>query len=102
MVSEGVGSGGGVRLNDDVEAEFLDFAGEASGVGLGVAAAGGVVDPEFGVWVVFGEDVPGDHQHGVGDGEDCLGLASAAEAPPEALVLRAQVGAAGARRGPGG
>src|SRR3954449_12489537 len=67
-----------------------------------IGAAGEVVDPELGVGLVLGEDVPGDHEHGVGDGEDRLGLASAAEAAPEALVLRAQVGAAGACRGPGG
>src|SRR3954452_3116843 len=96
-----VGSGG-VGLEGDVEAELLDFAGEASGVGLGIGAAGEVVDAEFFVGLLCGEDVPGDYQHGVRDGEDRLGLAPAAEAAPEALVLGAQVGAAGAGRGPGG
>src|SRR3954447_18902523 len=80
-----VGSGGGVRLNGDVEAELLDLAGEASGMGLGIGAAGEaageVVDPELGVGLVLGEDVPGDYQHGVRDSEDCLGVAPAAEAP---------------------
>src|SRR4051794_11364376 len=74
------------------------------GLGIGAAgeAAGEVVDPELSVGLVLGDDVPGDYQHGVRDGEDRLGLASAAETSPEALVLRAQVGAAGAGRGPGG
>jgi hypothetical protein len=41
-----VGSGG-VGLESDVEAELLDFAGEASGVGLGILTPGEVIDPEF-------------------------------------------------------
>src|SRR4051794_9281620 len=88
------GSGGGVRLKGDVEAELFNLAGEASGVGLGIGPAGEVVDAELGVGLLLGEDVPGDHEHGVRDGEDGLGLAPAAEAAPEALVLRAQVRAA--------
>jgi hypothetical protein len=85
------GGSGGPRFDRDLEAELLDLPGEAGRVGLGIGAAGEVVDPELGVGLLPGEDVPGDHQHGVGDGEDRLGLASAAEAAPEALVLRAQI-----------
>src|SRR5829696_267594 len=96
-----VGSGG-VWLKGDVEAELLDLAGEASGVGRGILATGEVVDAEFFVGLLCGEDVPGHHEHGVRDGEDRLGLAAATEASTEALVLRAQIGGAGAGGRPGG
>jgi hypothetical protein len=68
-----------------VEAELLDFAGEASGIGLRVVAPGEEVDPEFFVGRLPGQDVPGDHEHGVSHGDDGLGFTAAAQSAPEAF-----------------
>src|SRR3954471_7740048 len=70
------------------------FRGPGVGRGPRDRRGGEIVDLELGVGLVLGEDVPRDHEDGVGDGKNPLGLAPAAEAAPEALVLRAQVGAA--------
>jgi hypothetical protein len=61
-------------------------------MGLGVGAVGEVVGAELDVGLLPSQDVPNDADHVVGDSEDRLGLAFAAEAAAEALVLGAEVG----------
>jgi hypothetical protein len=73
----------GGRFDDDAEAELLDLAGEAPGVGCGVGSPLEVVEAEFLVDGVVGQDVPDDDDQGVGDGERGFGLAPLAETATE-------------------
>ena len=54
---------------------------------LGVVASCKVVGPEVLIVGVVGEQVPGDHQHGVGHSEDGFALSLLAEAPEESAEL---------------
>jgi len=81
-----VGSGGG--FDGDLVAETLDLVGEASSMGVVVAAAVEPVSPEVDVVGLVGQHVPDDDEHRVRDDEDRLGLALFAKPAAERTVLR--------------
>src|SRR5207237_3544193 len=97
----GEGCLSGCWLEHDGVAEFLELPDEvALAGGVGVAPLE-VVGAEYLVVAVAGEDVPDDHDHGVGDGEEGLALALLAEATLEPAVLGGQVAFVGVGRRPG-
>src|SRR5216683_4341947 len=73
-VSAGSGRGGGRGsggwLEADLVAEGFEFRDQAPGFPVGVQAAGEVVGAELVVGSGGGQDVPDDHQQGVGDHDD--------------------------------
>ena len=82
----------------DCVAEVLELFNEAVLATVGVAAAGEVVAAEVVVVGVVGEEVPGDDQDGVADGDGGLLLADPSGEPPE---LGGEVGVARAGGRPG-
>src|SRR5215211_473239 len=87
----------GEGLEGDVVAEGLEL-GDGSLAGTVGVAADEVVAAQVGIATVVGQQVPGDHQDRVADGEGGLLLANAPGQPPE---LGRQVGVTGSRRSPG-
>src|SRR3954470_18129178 len=85
------------RLQGDPVAEAGELLDESVTLPVGVAA-GEVVPAEVVVVAVVGQQVPGDDQDGVADGDGGLLLADPAGQSPE---LGGQVGVAGAGGGPG-
>ena len=70
----------------DLLAEGFELADEVALAGLGVVAPGEVIAAEVVVIAVVGEQVPGDDQDGVTDGEPGPGLAVLAEAAQQVSI----------------
>ena len=84
-------------MQGDPVTQGVELLDQAVALAVGVAA-GEVVPAEVVVVAVVGEQVPADHQDGVGDGDGGLLLA---DPPGETPELGRQVGVAGARGSPG-
>ena len=78
--------GGG--FDGDLVSEGFELADQVVLAGLGVGVAGEVLGPEVGVVTVIGQQVPGDDQDAVPDGEHRSGLALLAERAHQVSVLR--------------
>src|SRR5258705_13828282 len=85
------GLGGG--LDGDVVAQGLQVADEASFVCFGVVVAGEVVRAEVAVFGTVVQDVPDDHDEGVGEGDGGLPATGLAEPAGDAAGPGAYVGA---------
>ncbi len=80
------------RLEVDVVAHALELANEVVSAGVGVLALDEVVPTELVLVLSVEQDVVGDHQDGVADGDDGLARPPTAPYPPE---LGGQVGVLG-------
>lgn len=92
--------GGG--LQGDFPAEGFEPADEVTLAVFGVVALGEVIAAEVVVVDVAVQQVPGDGQDGVADGEGGFGFSLGAEAAQEVAVLGWEVAVLGAGGGPGG
>src|SRR4051794_41717881 len=90
------GSGCGGEL--DVVAEGFQVVDQAALGRFGVVPAGEVVVAEFAVFALVVQDVPDDHDQGVGDGDGGFSAAFLAESAVQAVELGAEVAAGLARR----
>src|ERR1039458_786973 len=90
-------AGSGHFAEGDLVAEVLELLHEVVLVAGGVTASGEVVATEVVVVAVVGEQVPGDDQDGVADGDGCSFLAEAFGEAPE---LCGEVGVATSGGGP--
>src|SRR5882762_1920379 len=92
---------GGVGFEGDFVSEGFEFVDESAFAGVGVVdTSGEVVGAQVAVGAGLGEDMPNDHNEGVGGGDGGFLPALFAEASVEPAELGADVGA-GAPAGPG-
>jgi hypothetical protein len=86
------------RTSTFVVAEPFKLGDQTAGLSRGVGAALEVVAAEVGVVDAAGEQVPDDHNQGVGDSEDGLSLVAFTHPAGEPAELGGQVSVAGPRR----
>ena len=84
-----MGWGSGCGFDGDLVAEVLELSDEPAGVSFGVGSAFEPVGAELLVVDLVVQDVPDDHDQGVGDREDRLRLALLAE--PATIFIAASI-----------